>query len=165
MAVSTSSLIGANFAATGTTQLYALGTRANGTDGSVWEYVQASGTFTTGQLVRLTPTGTAFNFITAYAVITADGIDIGFAQQTVSQGEYGWVAKQGRSMYVLCTGTCTAGGPVGISAGGGRLENAPVVAVGHTLFGIYITTSASTGTASVGVATLTWPRVVTTAGG
>lgn len=165
MAVSTSSLIGANFSATGTTQLFALGSRANGTDGSVWEYVQASGTFTTGWLVALTPTGTANSFITANAILTAQGVDIGFAQTTISRDEYGWVAKQGRSMYILCTGTCTGGGAVGISAGGGRVENVGVVAVGHTLFGIYITTSASTGTASVGVATLTWPRVVTTAGG
>lgn len=164
MATSNSSLIGANFSSTDTTALFALGTRAVGTDDTVWEYVQASGTFTTGQLVSMSPTGTAFNFITANCVATSLPIDIGAFQGDISQSEYGWVAKQGRNLYVLCTGTVTAGGLVGLSAGGGRLENAPVVAVGHTLFGIFITTSASTGTASVAVATLTWPRAVTTTG-
>ena len=159
MATSNSSLIGANFAATGSTQLFALGTNALGTDGTVWQYVEASATQTTGTLVSLTPRSTAFNFITAYAVLTQNGIDIGAFQNLINQGEFGWVAKQGRSLYVKATGTIAAGASVGLSAGGGRLEIASAVAVNFTLFGIYVTTSASTGTASVAVATMTWPRV------
>ena len=164
MAVSNSSLIGANFAATGSTQLFALGTNALGTDGTVFQYVEASATQTTGSLVSLTPRSTAFSFITAYAVLTQNAIDIGAFQGLISQGEFGWVAKQGRSLYVKATGTIAAGAAVGLSAGGGRLEIASAVAVNFTLFGIYVTTSASTGTASVAVATLTWPRVAASVG-
>ena len=162
MAVSNSSLIGANFAATGTTQLFALGTRASGTDGTVWEYVNATGTFTTGELVTIVPAGTARTFVTAEAVLTATGIDMAFPQGVISQSEYGWVAKSGRNLYVLCTGTIAAGASVGLAAvsdGGGKLQIATGVAVNFTLFGIYVTTSSSTGTASVGVATITWPRM------
>lgn len=160
-----SSLIGANLSSTGSTALFALGTVCNTDDGGVYEYVEATATFTTGQLVSLTPNGTALNFVTANCVLTQNGIDIGAFQGDISQGEFGWVAKKGRNLYVLCTGTIAAGALAGLSAGGGRLQIATGVAVGHTLFGIYVTTSASTGTASVAVATLSWPRAVTTAGG
>ena len=160
-----SSLIGANLSATGDTALFALGTAVNTDDGGVYEYVEATATYTTGQLVSLTPAGTAISFITANCVYTANGIDIGAFQNDISQGEFGWVAKKGRSLYVLCTGTIAASAAVGLSAGGGRLQIATGVAVGHTLFGIYVTTSASTGTASVATATLAWPRAVQTAGG
>ena len=163
-----SSLIGANLSATGSTALFALGTVANTDDGGVYEYVEATATYTTGQFVMLTPSGTANNFITAKCVFTAIGIDIGAFQNTISQGEFGWVAKKGRSLYVLCTGTIAASASVGLAAvadGGGRLQIATGVAVGHTLLGIYVTTSASTGTASVATGTLTWPRAIETAGG
>ena len=167
MSVSNSSLIGANFGASGTTQLFALGTRSAGTDGTEWEYVNATGTFTTGELVTIVPAGTARTFVTAEAVLTATGIDIAVVQGVISQSEYGWVAKQGRNLYVLCTGTIAAGAGVGLCAvadGGGKLQVASGVAVNFTLFGIYVTTSSSTATASVGVATLTWPRVAASVG-
>ena len=160
MAVSNSSLIGANFAGTGSTALFALGTTAVGTDGSEWQYVEATATFITGEIVLLYPTGSAYTFTTALLTANANGIDLGFSQGVITQGEFGWMAKRGRNMYVLCTGTVTAGGENGVafSANSGRLENAPAVGVGQTALGIYITTSASTATASAAIATLTWPR-------
>jgi len=160
-----SSLIGANLSATGTTALFALGTMVNTDDGGQYEYVEATATYTTGQLVSLTPNGTAISFITANCIFTANGIDIGAFQGDISQGEFGWVAKKGRSLYVLCTGTIAASAQVGLAAGGGRLQIASSVAVNHTLLGIYVTTSASTATASVATATLSWPRAVPGAGG
>lgn len=157
---STSSLIGANFSSTDSTALFALGTLSSATNGQTVQYVEATSTFVTGQLVLITPAGTAMSATTARLTANANGYEIGAAQGIVSQGEFGWVARNGRNLYVLCTGTVTAGGEsgVGFSAGGGRLENAAAIAVGNTCFGIYITTSASTATASVATATLTWPR-------
>ena len=162
MAVSNSSLIGANFGATGDTKLFALGTRAQGTDGSVWEYVEATSTFITGEIVMLQPTGSAHTLTTAKLTAYAPGNDFAVSQGIISQGEFGWVAKQGRNLYILCTGTVTAGGETGVafSANSGRLENAAAAGVGQTALGIFITTSASTATASVAVATLTFPRSV-----
>ena len=162
MAVSNSSLIGANFAASGTTQLFALGTNALGTDGTEWQYCEATSTFITGEFVLLNPASTAKTLLTSLLTANAEGYDIGASQGVITQGEFGWVAKRGRNLYVLCTGTVTAGGETGVafSANSGRLENALAAGVGQTAFGIHVTTSASTGTASVAVATLTWPRNV-----
>ncbi|MDZ4250225.1 MAG: hypothetical protein U0990_09070 [Candidatus Nanopelagicales bacterium] len=156
-----SSLIGANLSATTTTQLFALGTRLEATDGTVWQFVQATGTFTTGYLVNINPTGTAFALTSALLQSPGvQGVDIGVAQGVISEDEYGWVATKGRNLYVLCTGTCTGGAQVAVGAGTGRLQNAEAAGVSATMQGIYITTSASTATASVAVATLTWPRSI-----
>ena len=163
-----SSLIGCNLSSSDTTALFALGTRVNTTDGGVYQYAEATSTFITGEIVILNPAGTAKTMLTALLASggNADGLAFGFAQNIINQGEFGWFAIQGRNMYVLCTGTVTAGvgDGVGFSANSGRLQNAPVVAVAHTAFGIFITTSASTATQSVAVATLTWPRAVPTGG-
>ena len=160
MAVSNSSLIGANFGASGTTALFALGTSASGTDGTSWQYCEATATFVTGELVFVNPAGTAKTFLTASLTANAEGVMIAAAQGIISQGEFGWFAGRGRNLYVLCTGTVTAGGETGVvlSANSGRLQNGLAGGVGNTLLGIFVTTSASTATQSVAVATLTWPR-------
>lgn len=165
MAVNTSSVLGASLTSEDTTRLFAYGTRLQGTDDTWWEYVEATSTFVTGQLVVVTPQGTAMNFTTALAAAPgANGLDIGVAQFIISQGNFGYIAKQGRNLYLLCTGTIAAGtGVANASALGGRLQAMAAAAAG-TMAGVYITTSASTGTASVAVGTVTWPRVLTTAG-
>ena len=156
----TSSLIGAGFGTTDSTALFALGTLAEATNGQTVQYVEATATFVTGEFVLINPTGTAKTLLTSLLTANAEGYEIGIAQGVLSQGEFGWVARNGRNLYVLCTGTVTAGGESGVafSANSGRLENAAAVGVGQTCFGVYITTSASTATASAAVATVTWPR-------
>ena len=162
MAISNSSLIGANFASSDATALFALGTTANGTDGTNFQYCEATSTFITGELVLLNPASTAKTLLTSLLTGNAEGVNIGAAQNIINQGEFGWVATKGRNLYVLCTGTVTAGGETGgaFSANSGRLQNAAAVGVGQTCLGLFITTSASTATASVAIATLTWPRSV-----
>ncbi len=162
MAVSNSSLLGANFAAGGTTQLFALGTSADGTDGTSWQYCEATSTFITGELVFLNPAGTAKTLLTASLTANAEGVMLAAAQGVISQGEFGWFVTRGRNLYILCTGTVTAGSEIGVvlSANSGRLQNALAGGVGNTLLGIFVTTSATTAAASVAVATLTWPRSV-----
>ena len=163
MATPVSSLIGANLEASGSTELFALGTICEADQGQRYEYVVCSGTFTTGQLVTLTPTGTALMLLTARVSGQNDfGLDLAAVQRTISQGEFGWVAKQGRNLYVKCSGTVTAGGEIGYGIGvSGKLVNALWVGVGNTALGVFVTTSASIVTESVAVATLTWPRIVT----
>ena len=157
-----SSLIGANLSASDATALFALGTRINTTDGGVYQYCEATATFITGELVLLYPASTAYTLLTASLTANANGVNIAAVQNIINQGEFGWFATQGRNLYVLCTGTVTAGGEAGvvISANSGRFQNAPAGGVGNTCLGVFITTSASTATASVAVATLTWPRAV-----
>lgn len=156
----TSSLIGVNLSSSDTTALFALGTRVNASDGSVYQYCEATSTFITGELVLMNPASTAKTLLTSLLVTNPEGVNIAAAQNIINQGEFGWFATQGRNLYLLCTGTVTAGGTEGpaFSANSGRLQNAPAVGAGATAFGIYITTSASTATQSVAVGTLTWPR-------
>lgn len=158
----TSSLIGANFSSNDSTALFALGTQAMGTNGSIYEYVCATATLNTGQLCYVNPAGSALMLLTASLTANANGLQIAAAQNIIDQAQYGWVAVHGQNLYVMCTGTVTAGGETGValSANSGRLVNAAAAGVGATLLGIYITTSASTGTASVAVGTLVWPRGV-----
>ena len=158
-----SSLIGANLSSSDTTALFALGTRINSTDGGVFQYAEATSTFITGELVLLNPTSTAKTLLTALLTAGTQGINIAAAQNIINQGEFGWFATQGRNLYILCTGTCTAGSELGFgfAANSGRLQSVAAVGVASTALGFFITTSASTATESVAVGTLTWPRAVT----
>ena len=110
----TSSLIGANFGNTDTTALFALGTLSEGTNGQTVQYVEATSTFITGEFVLINPAGTAKTLLTSLLTANAEGYEIGIAQGIISQGEFGWVARNGRNLYVLCTGTVTAGGEAGV---------------------------------------------------
>lgn len=164
MANVTSSTIGVSLSDSGSTKLFALGTRVHGTDDTWWEYVEATGTFTTGNLVLVNAGGTAINFATAkLAAPGVNGLDVGVVQYTISAGEFGFVAKQGRNLYILCTGTIAAGTGVGLVLDG-KIGAMAAAAAGQTLAGIHITTSASTATASVAVATITWPRGLVSTG-
>lgn len=157
-----SSLIGANLSSSDTTALFALGTTVNTTDGGVYQYAEATSTFVTGELVLMYPASTAYSLLTARLTANANGVQIAAAQNIINQGEFGWFAIKGRNLYVLCTGTVTAGGETGVafSANSGRFENAAAAGVGQTCLGVFVTTSASTATQSVAVATLNWPRSV-----
>lgn len=168
MATQVSSLIGANLntASSDATALFALGTVAIGTDGTRWEYVQATATFITGELVFISPNGTGKTLISSLFTLNADGYDIAACQGQINQGENGWVAKQGRKLYVLCTGTITLAGNaygLGLGANSGRLIIGANAAVGETMFGIYLTSATPDPSGQVVTqATLTWPRHVNT---
>lgn len=162
MATQTSSLIGANLNGNSdATALFALGSVSTGTGGSIWEYVEATSTFVTGELVMVNPYGTAKTLITSKLTANADGYDYAAVQGLVNQGEFAWVAKKGHGLYILVTGTHTAGSDNGVALGpnSGRLVHSTNCGVGNTMFGVFITSSVS-GAASVTSATLTWPRVV-----
>ena len=164
MATNVSSVLGASLSSSDTTKLFALGTRIQGTDDTWWEYVEATSTFITGQLVIVNAAGTAMSLTTAkYAAPSFHGQDIGFAQFAVNQGEFAFVAKQGRNLYVLTTGTIAAGTGVALVLDG-KIGPMAAAAVGQTMAGIHITTSASTAAAYTAIATVTWPRSVVTTG-
>lgn len=155
----TSSLLGVNLSADDATALFARGTIAHATDGGIFEYVEATLTLATGQLVIITPTNTAFIALSSKMTSGAVGYDIGVVQNVISQGQFGWAAKAGRNLYVQVTGTVTAGtdSMVGLGANSGRLI--PLPGDGCTMFGIWITTGISGG-AQATIATIQWPRPV-----
>jgi hypothetical protein len=160
MATQTSSLIGADLSGLGgSTALFALGSVASGTGGSEWQYVEATATFVTGEIVLVNPTGTAKTLISSLLTAGTEGYDIGFVQSLVNQGEFGWVAKRGRGLYVLVTGTLTAGSDNGLALGANSGRLVAGTAGGNTLFGVWLTTGISGGASAI-QATMQWPRIL-----
>ena len=164
MSFATSSTIGADFNNPSSTQLFALGTEVLGSGGSEWTYVVATGTLTTGMIVALFSAGTAYALTTALvaggdAALTTANLALGAVQTNIPQGQFGWVARKGVGLYVATSGTVPPTN-VGFSATAGTIVTGGLVAVGNTAAGIFITTSASTGTLATAIATLSFPRSV-----
>lgn len=160
MANQTSSMIGVDLSGLGgTTQLFALGTPALGSGGSEWQYVEATSTFITGEIVLVNPTGTAKTLITSLLTAGSEGYEIGFVQSLLNQGEFGWVARRGRSLYVLVTGTLTAGSDNGLAVGANSGRLVAATNGGNTLFGVWLTTGISGGASAV-LAVMQWPRLI-----
>ena len=164
MATVTSSLIGVDLSGVGgSTQIFALGTPSQGTLGSEFIYVEATATFVTGEIVLVNQAGTAKTLISSLLTANADGYDLGFCQNIISQGEFGWVARRGKDLYVLVTGTLTAASDNGLALGANSGRLVAGTAGGNTLFGVVLTESVSaSGVRSVAKAVLTWPRFQTT---
>ena len=164
MANVTSSLIGVDLSGVGgTTQLFALGTPTMAHPASEWMYVEATATFVTGEIVLVNQAGTAKTLISSLLTANSDGYDMGFCQNVISQGEFGWVAKRGKDLYVLVTGTLTAASDNGLALGANSGRLVAGTAGGNTLFGVVLTESVSaSGVRSVAKAVLTWPRFQTT---
>ena len=164
MSFTTSSQIGVDLNNPSSTALFTLGQKVLGNNDSEWTYVIATGTLTTGMCCSIFSAGTAYAFTTALlnggdTAGTTGFLDLGFAQFTIPQGQYGFVARRGINMYVACTGTVPPV-PVAFSPTAGVLITALAAAVGMTAAGIFITTSASTATLSVAQAIITYPRGV-----
>ena len=165
MATSVSSLIGVDFNNPSSTALFALGTEDLGTQASEWTYCVATGTLTTGQLVAIFPSGTAYAFTTALlnggdTAGTTGNLNLGAIQTNCVQGNFAWVARKGVDLYIATTGTIPLATNVGFSPTAGAICTALLVAVGQTAAGIFITTSASTATAATAKATLQYPRAM-----
>lgn len=162
MPFSTSSMIGVDLTNASSTALLALNTKVMGSDNSEWSYViaAAAATITTGQCVYVASQGTANLMTTAQVAAATAGMDIGWAQFNIPAGQYGFVAKRGTNLYVVCSGTTPPNASLAFSATSGALVTSLLAAVGNTAAGIYITTSASTGTVSVTTAIVMWPRAV-----
>ena len=164
MANVVSSMIGVDLSGLGgTTQLFALGTPAFGSGGSEWQYVEATATFITGEIVLINPTGTAKTLISSLLTAGTEGYEIGFVQNLVNQGEFAWVARRGRGLYVLVTGgtTMTAGSDNGLALGANSGRLVPGTAAGNTIYGVWLTQSISaSGASTVATAVMQWPRIL-----
>ena len=96
MSIQTSTVIGANIATTGTTQLFALGTRMSYTDGQSYLYVKATAaTITQYYFVGVDEDFNAALLTTAMA---QDGWMIGTTQVTVAASEYFWLCVGGANV-------------------------------------------------------------------
>ena len=158
MAFTTSSQIGVDLNNASSTQLFTLNQSVLGSDDSLWQYVVATAALVTGQLVAIQPQGTAIPLSTGFVAASTGGLDIGVAQFPISSTQYGFVAKKGTNLYILCSGTVPPTTQVAFSATSGALVTSLLAAVGNTAAGIYITTSASTAGLSCAIGIVTFPR-------
>lgn len=149
------SLVGANFNSTNTTQQFALGTKALGSAGSQWVYVYMSGATSAGSCVVISQTGTAAAATIALAMNPAK--TIAFAQTAFAAADYGWVANGGLGLTVQASATVvavTTGMYIGTTAG-----HLSTTAGSATVYGVQITGSSATATVWTSTGTVTWPRI------
>jgi hypothetical protein len=115
------SLIGAKFGDTHTDAKFALGTRAQGNNGTVWMYCQASTTLTQYDCSVIDSSFKANPITTA---LTTEGASIGFPQVAVPITEYFWAALEGRTVNIRVASSCAANVPLYTTATAGVLDDA-----------------------------------------
>ena len=161
MATSNSSMIGANLGgdSDGATALFAVGSKARGTDNTEWVYVQANVALTTGQLVTLTTTYTAQ---LANVTSAIEGRELAFAQGAFTAADFGWVARSGSPLYVKVSSVSTIGGLLHIADNSGTL----IHGASGTMAGVAVITASATGVAVVMASYVRYPalKILTGAG-
>lgn len=157
----TQSAIGVDFNNTSTTALFTLGDIKLGSNDSEWIYVKASGALLTGQMVTIAQAGTAILANTT-ALMATTGLSganlLGFAQGNFNDQDFGWVARRGIGMSVMCSGTAAPSAQLYLvtNSNGGLSTTAG----SGTLAGILLIASASTASLVITTAILQWPRCV-----
>lgn len=120
MAFATSPIVGANLGSTSTEQLFALGTRVIGDNGTEWLYVKAGSAVTQYDVVAI---NSSYSAVPVTSTLAGQGITPGFAQIAFAANDYGWVALKGASGLRVRTGASTVKdsllyvGTTGLSAG------------------------------------------------
>lgn len=151
------SLAGAINGATTTTKEHALGTVAEGTDGTEWVYCVASGAITQYQLVGINEDYDAFAMTSTLA---AQSDKLGFAQNAFATGEYGWIATRGTNIYVRTKASAVADSQLWTTASAGVVDDA-TAAGALKIDGVVLVSSA--GTAANGAAGIevkaAWPAL------
>ena len=106
-----SSKLGADLNTTSPTALFALGETVEGSDGTLWEYVNASTSVSAYAIIAINASGTMAMASAADAVA---GLQLAVAQTAFAASEYGWVPIRAtggatNQMRVLCSGTMSGG--------------------------------------------------------
>lgn len=161
----TSSLVGVDFNTTSTTQLFALGTKANGSDGTEFLYCVASSAITAFKCVTING-AYSVAMVSAADMLDDPGGRVGYAQTAFAASEYGWVPIAG-TVYIMTTGsnTLTASG-VPVCVGGSAVStgmSSMVATTTNTMQGIQIVAHGSggqTATATAAQAIISYPRPV-----
>jgi hypothetical protein len=106
-----SSLIGVDFNSVSTTQLFSLGTTAEGSDGTIFQYTQASTSVSAFAVVAINAAGTC---AMASVLDAVQNLKLGVSQIAIAANEYGWVPIHGTggatgTLKVLCSATMSGG--------------------------------------------------------
>lgn len=138
---------------------FLVGQEAEGTDGTYWVYVLASGAILQGDVVTLTAAGVAAGVTTTNA---AFGNQVAVAQVAIADGSYGWVQRFGPATYINVAGQCAPNVQLASTATEGALDDAVTTGL-KNISGIIVTaTNNLTTTVAAKAGTLNWPVVGTT---
>lgn len=143
MAFLTSGIVGSNLTPT-STQEQTLGTRAYGTDGTEWVYVQAN-----GALSQYYAAGIDEDYQCAPLTNTtaAGSPQVCFPQAAFTDNYYGWVPVRGSNISVKTRASCAADVLLYTTASAGRLDDT-VGGSGIAITGVVLVTAASASTSA-----------------
>jgi hypothetical protein len=136
-------IAGVNLTNTSTTAEFPVGTVADGTNSSRWQYVQAGSGISQYNCVLINNSGSAFPSTTGLAVSVKS---VGFAQTAIASGSYGWVARAGFGLTTSVAASCAAGVALYTTATAGVIDDA-IVSAG-ALPAVIATAAASAGGAT-----------------
>jgi hypothetical protein len=139
MAYNTDGILGPGFAQEDSSAKHTLGTRVQGTDGTIWQYCLAGEAIAAYDCVAIDEDHTMKKMTKALA---DDGHRPGFAQMAFTNAYYGWVAIHGSNINVTVLGSCAADAALYTSATSGALDDS---ATSQTeIHGLVIVASAAT---------------------
>ena len=150
----TSSKIGVNLNAVTTDAQFSLGDAVDGSDGTKWVYVQASGAIEAFDAVTIDENFQCYCSEIANAM---DGQKLGFAQIAFADNEYGWVAVSGLgNLLVSVSSHSTINAVLYLGTVSGHLST---TASSATVAGVAIQTASSTSAVSTPEVIATYPRI------
>lgn len=136
---------------------FALGQQTEGTDGSLWMFVVATG----GNIAQYDFVGIDENFVAQplNQTMAAAGFRIGVAQVAIPSTYYGWVCVRGANVLGKVREGCLADVALYISGTAGALDDAAYSSTWAKIDGVVAVATNSDGTAATAVEVLmTWPR-------
>jgi len=155
-----SSTIGADLNNVSTTQLFTLGSTLEGSDGTIWQYVNASTSVSQYALIAINASGTMAMASAADAVA---GLQLAVSQQAFTASSYGWVPIHGTggtssTFKVLASSTMSGGNALYV---GTKTGSVSIQASGSsTLTGIivYAASGVDHATTTSLACVITWPK-------
>ena len=162
----TSSLVGVDFNTVGSTQLFAVGTKANGSSGTEWVYCRAGGTITAFKACIVNGTFTVAMASAGDVLGSVTAGRIGIPQVAFTSGDWGGVPVNGL-LYVMMTASVTlavSGVPMAIGASGvstGMMIQSSASGTVQGITPVAFGSGGQTATATAMQCICSWPRIGT----
>jgi hypothetical protein len=132
--------LGVSFTRADAAPAFTLGTRINGTDGTEWTYVKASGAIASKGQVVLIDEDWAAALISTTNSATGFGQRCGVAPGAIADTAYGWVQTAGVCDEIQVAASCGANKAINSTATGGQLDDDATTGA-EVVSGIVLTTA------------------------
>lgn len=162
---SRSGLLGVDLNVTTTGQMHQLGSMVEGSDGTLWQYVQAVSAVSAYAVVAIGQSTASSSGIMAMASVAdaVAGYQLAVSQQAFAASEYGWVPIRGTGgqdtqMRVLCSSTMSAGNAlyIGTKTGSVSIQASSSATVKGIM--VYGASGADEATVTSLPCIVSWPR-------